>query len=488
MGDSDPLGPYDSSNNYDYFGIMNDSNPTLANLSSTNDPAASFNPFGGPITNVPPFLFNDPMAWNHIYNRPSNTTTQQSHEAGPSPAYNGREAGNDQPTLLDNRQPFRFWPSEASLFHNTTTHQSHEAGPSSTYNGREAGNDQPTFLDDRQPFQFRPSDASLFHNTTPHQSHEAGPSSSTYNGREAGNDQPTFLDNGQRFRFWPSEASLFHNTTTHQSHEAGPSSTHGGREAGNDQPTFLDDSQPLPLWPPEAAPYQCSCCQVLREIIHSDVAGKCATKLEIHGRLGIICHAILEIKDRVSMVPSASQFRMIDFCKKSIENVKEYLQQYCDDQSRAGLVLVQDPLSIFYEALCVGIGNLWEENATSEEPSDSEVRPAPRNRERASRNLAEQRQRAARMNLRDLKDYFDIPINQASRQLNLCPTVVKKICRRNGMSRWPYRKIKCNQRKISEFTAILNANESTAAERTIAAKNIRKLEAEISKFYAAGNN
>ncbi|XP_065849934.1 uncharacterized protein [Euphorbia lathyris] len=219
------------------------------------------------------------------------------------------------------------------------------------------------------------------------------------------------------------------------------------------------------------------------------VAGKCATKLEIHGRLGIICHAILEIKDRVSMVPSASQFRMIDFCKKSIENVKEYLQQYCDDQSRAGLVLVQDPLSIFYEALCVGIGNLWEENATSEEPSDSEeVRPAPRNRERASRNLAEQRQRAARMNLRDLKDYFDIPINQASRQLNLCPTVVKKICRRNGMSRWPYRKIKCNQRKISEFTAILNANESTAAERTIAAKNIRKLEAEISKFYAAGNN
>ncbi|XP_065853699.1 uncharacterized protein [Euphorbia lathyris] len=129
------------------------------------------------------------------------------------------------------------------------------------------------------------------------------------------------------------------------------------------QPMFPDNSRPIPVRPPG-----CSCCQVLREIVHSDVAGNCAKKLEIHGRWrGIISHAILEMKDRVNMVSSASRFYMIDFSKKSIDNVKEYLQQYVDDQKRAGLVLVQDPLSIFYKTLCVGMQREEAENVSNEE-------------------------------------------------------------------------------------------------------------------------
>lgn len=52
-----------------------------------------------------------------------------------------------------------------------------------------------------------------------------------------------------------------------------------------------------------------------------------------------------------------------------------------------------------------------------------------------------QRERAGRMTLNDFEDYFHLPIEEAARALNLCPTVVKKICRRFGMNRWPHRKV-----------------------------------------------
>ncbi|XWS62000.1 hypothetical protein CRYUN_Cryun07bG0173300 [Craigia yunnanensis] len=52
-----------------------------------------------------------------------------------------------------------------------------------------------------------------------------------------------------------------------------------------------ENSRPLSVWPSEPVPFGCSCCQVLREIVHTN--GIDFTKLEIHGRLGMICHVIL---------------------------------------------------------------------------------------------------------------------------------------------------------------------------------------------------
>ena len=43
------------------------------------------------------------------------------------------------------------------------------------------------------------------------------------------------------------------------------------------------------------------------------------------------------------------------FCKKSIGNVKQFLQQYCDERRQAGFTMLQDPLAVFYEAICVGL-------------------------------------------------------------------------------------------------------------------------------------
>lgn len=58
-----------------------------------------------------------------------------------------------------------------------------------------------------------------------------------------------------------------------------------------------------------------------------------------------------------------------------------------------------------------------------------------------------QRERAASLRLSDVGRFFHLPIDEAARKLKLCPTVVKKICRREEMNRWPYRKVKFGPRR-----------------------------------------
>ncbi|KAK9273151.1 hypothetical protein L1049_017958 [Liquidambar formosana] len=213
----------------------------------------------------------------------------------------------------------------------------------------------------------------------------------------------------------------------------------------------------LPFWPVPAVPFLCSCCQVLREIIHTK--GNHTAKLEIHGRLGMICHAVLDNRHSVDAVHPGQKYQMFDFCKKSIENVKEFLMRYCDERKQAGYIMLQDPLSIFYEALCVGLE--WDENLNTDDffepcPRDSGAhqknRPEAQNHEERipKSSLAAQvvRERTGKLTLRDLVQYFHLPIDDAAKQLNICPTVVKKICRRYGLNRWPHRKIKSIERKI----------------------------------------
>lgn len=48
----------------------------------------------------------------------------------------------------------------------------------------------------------------------------------------------------------------------------------------------------------------------------------------------------------------------------------------------------------------------------------------------------------ARIALSDLAKYFDLPIVEASRNLKVGLTVLKKKCREFGIPRWPHRKIK----------------------------------------------
>lgn len=42
----------------------------------------------------------------------------------------------------------------------------------------------------------------------------------------------------------------------------------------------------------------------------------------------------------------------------------------------------------------------------------------------------------------ELSNYFHLPINDVSKELGVCCTILKKICRQNGIARWPHRKVK----------------------------------------------
>lgn len=57
----------------------------------------------------------------------------------------------------------------------------------------------------------------------------------------------------------------------------------------------------------------------------------------------------------------------------------------------------------------------------------------------------------ASLGLEDLAKYFDVPIIEASKNLKVGLTVLKKKCREFGIPRWPHRKIKSLDGLISDL-------------------------------------
>ncbi|XP_028807013.1 uncharacterized protein LOC114761909 [Neltuma alba] len=262
--------------------------------------------------------------------------------------------------------------------------------------------------------------------------------------------------------------------------EAGPSGLHGESHPSQENmhsQNFPEVSQ-LQYWPENPVPFLCSCCQVLREIIHTN--GIKFSKLEIHGRLGVISHAIL--RQNISVGSSGDQqIHMLDFCRKSMEDVKNFLRQYCAEKNAAGYFTVQDPLSAYYEALCIGME--WNEDLNDEflgtyADNSGAASDETEDMDRTARaSLSTQRERAGKMKLSDFRDVFHLPIEEAARQVNLCPTVVKKICRKEGLARWPHRKIKSIERKINILRGTLNSAEAASRAQTEA--EIERLKGEM---------
>lgn len=73
--------------------------------------------------------------------------------------------------------------------------------------------------------------------------------------------------------------------------EAGPPEWHGDGDNHFVSPQNLESHSASALfWPQFTVPFSCTCCQVLRDIVHTN--GIDFTKLQIHGTLGLISHAI----------------------------------------------------------------------------------------------------------------------------------------------------------------------------------------------------
>ncbi len=70
------------------------------------------------------------------------------------------------------------------------------------------------------------------------------------------------------------------------------------------------------------------------------------------------------------------------------------------------------------------------------------------------------------LTLDDVSKFFHMPINEVSDKLGVCATVLKKICRRNGISRWPHRKIKSLDRVIASWEFLQPKTEEEAQKIT----------------------
>ncbi|BBN06188.1 protein MpRWP1 [Marchantia polymorpha subsp. ruderalis] len=183
---------------------------------------------------------------------------------------------------------------------------------------------------------------------------------------------------------------------------------------------------------------QCDSCQILRRIIHSN--GVQDTKLEIHGCDGQSYHAVLQTRFCIDDgFPATLEQQMVEFPVGNAEYVKQFLLQYSLLRRKEGFVLRHDSLSAGQSKLHrSGSMDSGEHTETAMTP----VKP-PKS------NAAAQRERTGKLKMSDLAQHFHLPINAAAKELGICPTVLKKICRRNGMRRWPHRKIKSIERIIA---------------------------------------
>ncbi|RLN80092.1 hypothetical protein BBJ28_00014108 [Nothophytophthora sp. Chile5] len=83
-----------------------------------------------------------------------------------------------------------------------------------------------------------------------------------------------------------------------------------------------------------------------------------------------------------------------------------------------------------------------------------------------------------------LRPHFERPLQQAADSFGVCTTLLKKICRRNGISNWPYRKI-CGLRK-SIASMAKQVNYFDGEQKRAYADQLDKLQRELEAYLRTG--
>ena len=83
---------------------------------------------------------------------------------------------------------------------------------------------------------------------------------------------------------------------------------------------------------------------------------------------------------------------------------------------------------------------------------------------------------ASQFNVNELRQYFHLPIIEVARQLNVCPTLFKKICRKNNICRWPYRQIR-------SITKSLQSVEIASTNPAIPSKDRERYKKQIARLH-----
>ncbi|KAL6641708.1 hypothetical protein ACP70R_019889 [Stipagrostis hirtigluma subsp. patula] len=266
----------------------------------------------------------------------------------------------------------------------------------------------------------------------------------------------------------------------------------------------------------------CTGCQVLREVLHSN--GFEATKLSIHGNAGVFYHAMIEVYhiNPEGLALALTNQSHIDLRGRDYVWVKHYLTDYAQQRATAGYAVVHDSISAFIDALCTSMtvagqhvdvdrregeaaavatssadqlqsfvavpnavqpdqqmiehGNVPAKSGPSETSDDTADEQEQGDGQPAVRSaVAIQRERARKLELRDIALYFTLPIADAARELQVCVTALKSACRKCGVERWPHRKIKSIDRQIAKLRRGGHGGEAVRAEIERLADTRRKI-------------
>ena len=80
-----------------------------------------------------------------------------------------------------------------------------------------------------------------------------------------------------------------------------------------------------------------------------------------------------------------------------------------------------------------------------------------------------------------MRGYFHLPMSLATQKLQIGSTALKKICRKYGIKRWPYRRIRACQKLIEQL------EETGAAEGLAIREKLRDLYAEKEQLCLHGS-
>ncbi|KAH7683727.1 RWP-RK domain-containing protein [Dioscorea alata] len=234
----------------------------------------------------------------------------------------------------------------------------------------------------------------------------------------------------------------------------------------------------------------CSGCHVLREIFHTN--GEKSMKLVIHGGIGVFFHAVLDVFFNTDGLPPVMEKSFFDFSTETFDGVKRFLVDYGQLKVLDRYIIIHDSISSFYDVLCTkmshnDVGSTQGVELQMPQPEEMHVswNPIRNPKTRIATQVAFdyltgnnslKRERTGKLQLSDLAQYFHLPMTEASKQLKLCSTAIKKICRKYGIIRWPYRKIKSIDKMISN---LLNKTRPGDAQNLDEIEKLRERRAQI---------
>jgi hypothetical protein len=92
------------------------------------------------------------------------------------------------------------------------------------------------------------------------------------------------------------------------------------------------------------------------------------------------------------------------------------------------------------------------------------------------------------LTLADLRRFFHLPRDVVAGRLGICVTLLKKIARRNGVTHWPYRRLKTLRSKIAAIEADLRIPQVVARSGHELRRQLQSLRTQLGEIQDDGNS